>query len=63
MIRVKIIRACAIKGEHVSAGDSVELADAEAQELIDMGKAVRVESNRAIGLKKSDGPKMKTRKQ
>jgi|TARA_B100001964_G_scaffold218150_1_gene258906 predicted RNase H-like HicB family nuclease len=63
MIRVKIIRACAIKGEHVSTGDSVELADAEAQELIDMGKAVRVESNRAIGLKKSDGPKMKTRKQ
>ena len=63
MISVKIIRACAIKGEHVSAGDSVELADAEAQELIDMGKAVRVESNRAIGLKKSDRPKMKTRKQ
>ena len=63
MIRVKIIRACAIKGEHVSTGDSVELADAEAQELIDMGKAVRVESNRAIGAKKADGPKMKTRKQ
>ena len=61
MIRVKIIRACAIKGEHVCTGDSVELADAEAQELIDIGKAVRVESNRAIGAKKSDRV-LKTRK-
>ena len=35
------------------------LEDVVAQELIGMGKAVREDSNRAIGLKNSDGPKDK----
>ena len=62
MIRLKIIRSCAIASTHVSTGDSVELEDVVAQELIKMGRAVREDSNRAIGLKNSDGPKMKKRK-
>ena len=49
-------------GTHVSTGDSVELEDVIAQELIGMGKAVREDSNRAIGLKIQTGPKMKKRK-
>ena len=61
MIKLEIIRSCAISGTHVSTGDSVELEDVIAQELIGMGKAVRVGSNRAIGLKNSDGPKMNKR--
>lgn len=61
MIAVKLIRDCAVKGQHLSAGDSAELQDVDAQDLIKMGKAVRVESNRAIGTKKSDG-KLKSRK-
>ena len=62
MMKVKILRDCAVKGQHLSAGDSAELDDLEARDLLDMGKAVRMESNRAIGAKKSDG-KLKTRKQ
>ena len=62
MIKLRIIRSCAISGTHVSTGDSVELEDVIAQELIGMGKAVREDSNRAIGLKNSDGPKMNKRK-
>ena len=50
MIKLKIIRSCAISGTHVSKGDSVELEDVIAQELIGMGKAVREDSNRAMGL-------------
>jgi hypothetical protein len=61
MMKVKILRDCAVKGQHLSAGDSAELDDLEARDLLDMGKAVRMESNRAIGAKKSDG-KLKTRK-
>ena len=61
MMKVKILRDCAVKGQHLSAGDSAELDDLEARELLDMGKAVRMESNRAIGAKKSEG-KLKTRK-
>ena len=63
MIRVKILRSCAIAGSHVQAGDSAEVEETVARELIDMGKAVRLDTNRALGLKKSDGPKIKTRKQ
>ena len=62
MMKVKILRDCAVKGQHLSAGDSAELDELEARDLLDMGKAVRMESNRAIGAKKSDG-KLKTRKQ
>ena len=62
MIRLKIIRSYAIAGTHVSIGDSVELEDVVAQELIGMGKAVREDSNRAIGLKNSNGPKINKRK-
>ncbi len=62
MIKVKIIRDCAISGTHVSAGDSAELEDAVARDLINMGKAVRKDSNRAIGTKKSDKV-LKTRNQ
>ena len=61
MIAVKLLRDCAVKGQHLSAGDSAELQDVEAQDLIKMGKAVRIESNRAIGAKKSYG-KLKSRK-
>ena len=63
MIRVKILRSCAIAGSHVKAGDSAEVEETVAGELIDMGKAVRLDTNRALGLKKSNGPKIKTRKQ
>ena len=61
MIKVKIIRDCAINGSHVAAGDSAELDDMVARDLISMGKAVRQDSNRAIGAKKSDKV-LKTRK-
>ena len=61
MIKVKIIRDCAISGTHVSAGDSAELDDMVARDLINMGKAVRQDSNRAIGTKNSDKV-LKTRK-
>ena len=62
MIKLKIIRSCAISGTHVSTGDSVELVDGIAQELIKMGRTVRENSNREIGLKNSDGPKKKNGK-
>ena len=62
MIRVKILRSCAIAGSQVKAGDSAEVEDTVARELIDMGKAVRLDTNMALGLKKSDGPQIKTRK-
>ena len=62
MIAVKLLRDCAVKGQHLSAGDSAELQDVDAQDLIKMGKAVRLDTNRALGLKKSDGPQIKTRK-
>ena len=61
MIKLKIIRSCAIEGNHIQAGDSADVEESVAQELIGMGKAVRIESNRAIGTKKSDG-KLKSRK-
>ena len=63
MTRVRIIRSCAIEGNHIQTGDSADVEESVAQELIGMGKAVREESNRAVGLKNSDGPKMKKRKQ
>ena len=62
MIRLKIIRSFAIAGTHLSTVDSVKLEDVVAQELIKMGTAVCEDSNRAIGLKNSDGPKVKKRK-
>ena len=60
-MKVVIVNDCAVKGQHLSAGSSHDLADEDANALLAMKKAVKADSNRSVGLEKSE-TKTKKRK-
>lgn len=60
-MRIKIIRGTVAAGEPVRVGQVVSLDPKEANQLINMGKAVAYESNRAIGLDAQEPPQVVTR--
>ena len=60
-MKVAILSDCAVKGQHLAAGSSHDLADEDANALLAMKKAVKADSNRSVGLKKSE-TKTKKRK-
>ena len=61
-MRLLVTETCAIRGIHTEAGSSIVMDDKDAQDLIAMGKAVRQETDRSVGLKSSDGAKPARRK-
>jgi hypothetical protein len=60
-MKVVIVNDCAVKGQHLPAGSSHDLADEDANALLAMKKAVKADSNRSVGLEKSE-TKTKKRK-
>ena len=60
-MKVVIVNDCAVKGQHLEAGSSHDLADEDANALLSMKKAVKADSNRSVGLEKSE-TKTKKRK-
>ena len=61
-MKVVILSDCAVKGEHLTAGSTHDLADEDASALLAMKKAIPAQTNRSVGLEKSEGPKPKKRK-
>lgn len=64
-MKIKILRDCAIRGEHVVAGNTVDLPDNEAIEVINMGKAAPVTKekteDRSVGLTTESAAPLKKR--
>ena len=60
-MKVVIVNDCAVKGQHLGAGSTHDLADEDANALLAMKKAVKADSNRSVGLEKSQ-TKTKKRK-
>lgn len=65
-MRIKITRDCAINGEHTPAGETVDLPENSALDLINMGKATPIGKvdkaiDRAIGLTTETAAPLKRR--
>ena len=65
-MKIEILRDCAIKGVHTPAGDIVDLPDAEAIDIINMGKATPAENikpveDRSVGLTTATAAPLKKR--
>ena len=60
-MKIILSRDAAIDGQHHSAGETVDVSDADALALINMGKAqpkakAKAGDDRSVGLKTSDAP-------
>ena len=62
-MKVAILSDCAVKGQHLTAGSTHDLADEDADALLAMKKAVKANSNRSIGLEKSETKPKKRKKE
>jgi hypothetical protein len=62
-MKVVIVNNCAVKGQHLAAGSTHDLADEDADALLAMKKAVKADSNRSIGLEKSETKPKKRKKE
>jgi hypothetical protein len=60
-MKIILSRDVAIGGQHYSAGETVDVSDADALALINMGKAqpkskAKADKDRSVGLTTSDAP-------
>lgn len=65
-MKIEILRDCAVKGVHIPAGDTIDVDDRDAIELINMGKATTVEpkkkkDDRSVGLTTETAAPLKKR--
>jgi len=60
-MKVVILSNCAVNAQHLEAGSTHDLAVEDANALLAMKKAVKADSNRSVGLEKSE-TKTKKRK-
>ena len=62
IMKVRITGNCMISGNAYDEGSIADLDKDVALEMITIGRAIPAESDRSVGLEKSDAPARKTRK-
>lgn len=62
IMKVRITGNCMISGNSYEEGSTADLDKDVALQMISIGRAIPAESDRSVGLEKSDAPARKTRK-